>query len=132
MPQQETATVDPQVSVPRQAPTTFCQQHGVRRVAVFGSTLRRDAGPGRDIDLIVEFEPARIPALPPVAGIELTLLCTLRAAQSRPAPSRRSQSPLPPARSAQGRSPICAAMTKSACAPCSKPRAKRANRLSGA
>ena len=73
MPQQETATVDPRVSVPRHAPTTFCQQHGIGRPAVFGSALRRDAGPGSDIDLIVEFEPARIPALPPVAAIELSL-----------------------------------------------------------
>ena len=73
MPQQETATVDPQVSVPRQAPTTFCQQHGIGRPAVFGSALRRDAGPGSDIDLLVEFEPDRIPALPPVAAIELSL-----------------------------------------------------------
>ena len=73
MPQQETATVDPQVSVPRQALTTFCQQHGVGRPAVFGSALPRDFGPGRDIDLLVEFEPAHIPALPPAAAIELTL-----------------------------------------------------------
>ena len=73
MPQQETATVNPQVSVPRQALTTFCQQHGIRRLAVFGSALRRDAGPGSDIDLLVQFEPDRIPGLLGVAGIELSL-----------------------------------------------------------
>ena len=33
-------------------------------------TLRDDFGPGRDIDLLVESEPARIPALPPAAAIE--------------------------------------------------------------
>jgi predicted nucleotidyltransferase len=31
---------------------------GVRHIAVFGSTARDQAGPGSDVDLLVEFEPA--------------------------------------------------------------------------
>ena len=34
-------------------------RHGVRNVPVFGSTVRGDAGPHSDIDLLVEVEPGR-------------------------------------------------------------------------
>jgi len=37
---------------------TFCQRHGIRKLAFFGSVLRPDFGPGSDIDVLVEFEPA--------------------------------------------------------------------------
>ncbi|HEV7162207.1 MAG TPA: nucleotidyltransferase domain-containing protein [Solirubrobacteraceae bacterium] len=33
--------------------------HGVRRVRVFGSIARDDAGPGSDVDLLVELAPGR-------------------------------------------------------------------------
>jgi hypothetical protein len=32
---------------------------GVRRVALFGSVLRGEAGPESDVDLLVEFDPAQ-------------------------------------------------------------------------
>jgi hypothetical protein len=32
-----------------------CRTHGTRRIAVFGSFGRGDAGPNSDVDLIVEF-----------------------------------------------------------------------------
>jgi hypothetical protein len=32
---------------------------GIRRLAVFGSVARGDAGPTSDVDLLVEFEPGR-------------------------------------------------------------------------
>ena len=32
-----------------------CRSHGTRRVALFGSFVRGDAGPDSDIDLIVDF-----------------------------------------------------------------------------
>ncbi len=39
----------------------FCQQHRVRRLALFGSVLRDDFRPTSDVDVLVEFEPnARI------------------------------------------------------------------------
>jgi predicted nucleotidyltransferase len=34
-------------------------RHGARNVRVFGSVARGDAGPGSDIDVLVEFEPGR-------------------------------------------------------------------------
>jgi uncharacterized protein len=41
--------------------TRLCQQYRVRRLAVFGSILRRDFDPGRsDTDFLVEFEPVPV------------------------------------------------------------------------
>jgi predicted nucleotidyltransferase len=34
-------------------------RHGARNVRVFGSTVRGDAGPRSDIDLLVDIEPGR-------------------------------------------------------------------------
>jgi len=40
---------------------SVCRRYGVRRLAVFGSVLREEDGPGSDLDLLVEFAPdARI------------------------------------------------------------------------
>ncbi len=33
----------------------ICQAHGTRKVSLFGSFVRGDAGPDSDIDLLVEF-----------------------------------------------------------------------------
>ena len=39
----------------------FCRRRHIRRLALFGSVLRDDFGPGSDVDVLVEFEPgARI------------------------------------------------------------------------
>ena len=62
-----------QVSVSKTALAAFCQEHGIRRLSVFGSALRDDFGPESDIDVLVEFEPERIPGLLGVAGMELAL-----------------------------------------------------------
>ncbi len=65
--------MNPQVSVPRDRLAAFCQEHGIKRLAVFGSALREDFGPESDIDLLVEFEPGRTPGLIRLAGMELEL-----------------------------------------------------------
>jgi uncharacterized protein len=41
----------------------FCRKHHIRRLAVFGSTLRGDALPDSDLDVVVEFEPGHVPGL---------------------------------------------------------------------
>jgi len=51
----------------------FCQKHGIRRLAVFGSALRDDFRPDSDVDILVEFEPDRIPTLFDIAGMEQEL-----------------------------------------------------------
>jgi hypothetical protein len=51
----------------------FCQQHGIARLAFFGSVLRDDFRPDSDVDVLAEFEPGRVPGLIGLAGIELEL-----------------------------------------------------------
>ena len=43
--------------------TDFCRRHHIRRLAFFGSVLREDFGPDSDVDVLVEFEPGRVPGL---------------------------------------------------------------------
>ena len=62
-----------QVTVSRDALAAFCREHGITRLAVFGSALRDDFSSDSDIDLLVEFEPDRIPGLLGVAGLEIEL-----------------------------------------------------------
>ena len=63
----------PQISVSKTALAAFCQENGIRRLAIFGSALREDFGPESDIDLLVEFQPGAHPRLLGIAGIELAL-----------------------------------------------------------
>jgi predicted nucleotidyltransferase len=49
--------MSPRVPVDRNRIAEFCRRHHVRRLALFGSVLRDDFGPGSDIDVLVEFEP---------------------------------------------------------------------------
>ncbi|MBU2600763.1 MAG: nucleotidyltransferase family protein [Actinobacteria bacterium] len=39
----------------------FCRANHIRRLAVFGSALRSDYRPESDVDILVEFEPCRVP-----------------------------------------------------------------------
>jgi hypothetical protein len=34
----------------------FCKKHGIRKLSVFGSFLRKDFGPDSDLDILVEFK----------------------------------------------------------------------------
>ena len=51
-------------SIPAQADLApICRRHGIRRLSVFGSVLAGVARPDSDVDLLVEFEPGRLPGL---------------------------------------------------------------------
>jgi len=41
----------------------FCRRNHIRRLSLFGSALRDDFGPESDIDILVEFDPGRVPGL---------------------------------------------------------------------
>ncbi len=62
-----------QLSIPKTDLAAFCQSHGIRWFAVFGSALRTDFGPESDIDVLVEFVPGHIPGLLGMAGMEIEL-----------------------------------------------------------
>ena len=65
--------MNPQVSISRERLADFCQKHGIKRLAIYGSALREDFRPDSDIDVLVEFEADRIPGLLGVAGMEIEL-----------------------------------------------------------
>ncbi len=65
--------MNPNLTVPRERLAAFCREHGIRQLAIFGSALRDDFGPDSDVDLLVEFEPDRIPSLLGVARLERAL-----------------------------------------------------------
>lgn len=41
----------------------FCRKHHIKRLALFGSVLRDDFGPGSDVDVLVEFASGHTPGL---------------------------------------------------------------------
>ena len=51
------------VELPSAAIAEFCVRHHIRRLALFGSVLREDFGPGSDLDILVEFEAGHTPGL---------------------------------------------------------------------
>jgi predicted nucleotidyltransferase len=53
--------------------SSYCRKHHIIRLALFGSTLRGEATPESDIDLLVEFHPNHIPGLIKLAGMEIEL-----------------------------------------------------------
>lgn len=51
----------------------ICRRHGIRQLAVFGSRLKGTARADSDLDLLVEFEPGRVPGLLGLSAIEIEL-----------------------------------------------------------
>jgi predicted nucleotidyltransferase len=53
--------------------SSLCRRRRIRRLALFGSTLKGAARPDSDVDLLVEFDPAGTPGLLALAAIETEL-----------------------------------------------------------
>lgn len=51
----------------------ICRRHGIRRLSLFGSVRAGTARPDSDVDLLVEFEPGRLPGLLGISAIEIEL-----------------------------------------------------------
>src|SRR3546814_9501634 len=49
------------ISLPGPAIAEFCRRYHIRKLALFGSVLRDDFGPGSDVDVLVEFQRDRVP-----------------------------------------------------------------------
>lgn len=49
--------------IPNERLAEFCRQHHIRKLALFGSVLRDDFQADSDVDVLVEFEPDRVPGL---------------------------------------------------------------------
>jgi predicted nucleotidyltransferase len=61
------------ISVDPECLSALCLRHRVRRLSLFGSTLKGTARPDSDIDLLVEFEPGSRTTLLDMAQIEIEL-----------------------------------------------------------
>jgi len=51
------------IEINKEKIAAFCRKNHIRRLALFGSVLREDFGPGSDVDVLVEFEPGHVPGL---------------------------------------------------------------------
>ncbi len=61
------------IELPKDKIAGFCRTHHIRQLSVFGSALRSDFCPDSDIDILVEFEPERIPGFLGMARLEREL-----------------------------------------------------------
>jgi predicted nucleotidyltransferase len=50
------------LTLPCDAVSAFCRRHHITRLALFGSVLRDDFDPDRDVDVLVEFQAGHVPA----------------------------------------------------------------------
>lgn len=55
--------MNPALQIPAEGVRTFCQQHHIRKLSVFGSALRPDFRADSDVDVLVEFEAGFTPGL---------------------------------------------------------------------
>ena len=62
-----------EITIQKERLAPFCQERGIRWLAIFGSALRPDFRPGSDIDVLVRFDPAHTPGLLGMARIEREL-----------------------------------------------------------
>jgi len=53
--------MNPHLTIPEADLAVFCRTNGIRRLSIFGSALRDDFGPESDVDVLIEFEPGRVP-----------------------------------------------------------------------
>ena len=51
----------------------FCEKHYIKKLAFFGSILTERFGKDSDVDVLVCFDPSRIPGLIALSGMELEL-----------------------------------------------------------
>ncbi len=61
------------ISLERDVIEEFCARNAIARLSLFGSVLRDDFRINSDIDILVEFQPDRVPGLFGMAGLELEL-----------------------------------------------------------
>jgi len=61
------------INIPSEKIEKFCKKHHIQKLSLFGSALRDDFTPESDLDILVEFDPAHIPGLIRLAGMEIEL-----------------------------------------------------------
>ena len=69
----KTSRLHDNIDVPGEQIAAFCRKNHIRKLSFFGSVLRDDFGPDSDIDVLVEFEPEKVPGFITIAGMEIEL-----------------------------------------------------------
>lgn len=67
------AFLEDRITVSRTEIDEFCRRNHIRRLSFFGSVLRDDFRPESDIDLLVDFEPGRVPGYFTLSAMEREL-----------------------------------------------------------
>ncbi len=62
-----------QITVPKEKIGDFCKKFHIRKLLFFGSVLRKDFGPGSDVDVLVDFEPGQVVGFLRLAQMEIEL-----------------------------------------------------------
>lgn len=65
------------ITLPPDEIALYCRQRHIRRLALFGSVLRKDFRTDSDIDVLVEFDPDHVPGLFGIARMERELSALL-------------------------------------------------------
>ncbi len=60
----------PKIRIPKDWLETFCKEHHIIKLALFGSVLSNHFTDSSDIDILVEFDPLHIPGLFRFAGMK--------------------------------------------------------------
>lgn len=63
----------PKINIPADQIAEFCKRNHIVKLSLFGSVLRDDFSPESDVDVMVEFDPAHVPGLIRLAGMEIEL-----------------------------------------------------------
>ena len=63
----------PQLALSRDEIEAFCLRNHIRKLSLFGSILTPRFRAESDVDVLVEFEPGRVPGLFGLAGMEIEL-----------------------------------------------------------
>jgi len=61
------------IPIDRASLAAFCRRHHICRLSLFGSVLRPDFHPDSDVDVLVEFDPGRVPGFLALHEIEAEL-----------------------------------------------------------
>ena len=48
---------EPKIKISTEEIASFCRQHRIRSLSIFGFALREDFSPDSDVDVLVEFDP---------------------------------------------------------------------------
>lgn len=68
----------PNILIPSEKITQFCQCYHIQKLSFFGSVLRDDFSPESDIDILVEFSLQHIPGLIRLSAMEQELSAILQ------------------------------------------------------